>query len=378
VGAAGPDGGPAAKAVYVAVRDAVADLGPHDLVLVACSGGPDSLALAAAAAKLAPRGGPSAGAVVVDHGWSATASAAAARAGVACRGLGLAPVDVVAVDTSGPGGPEAAARDARYAALEAAAARHGAGAVLLGHTRDDQAETVLLGLARGSGARSMAGMPSRRGPYRRPMLGLPRATPAAACAELGLAPWQDPANSDTAYARVRVRAAAEALAAALGPGFAENLARSADLLREDADALDTAAGDLLVVAGAAGVGGGAGDAGPDAGPGAGPGAGLDAGLDVGVLAGAPAAVRRRALLAAARAAGCRPGSLTRAHALALDGLVTGGRTRGTVRLPDGVVALLDCGRLRCAAPPSSGTDTGFGPASGPVSGPAKSSGPTPG
>jgi tRNA(Ile)-lysidine synthase len=366
VDAAGSDGGPAAKAVYVAVRDAVADLGPPDLVLVACSGGPDSLAMAAAAAKLAPRGGPTAGAVVVDHGWSAAASAAAARAGVACRGLGLAPVDVVAVDASGPGGPEAAARDARYAALEAAAARHGAGAVLLGHTRDDQAETVLLGLARGSGARSMAGMPARRGPYRRPLLGLPRATPAAACAELGLAPWQDPANSDTAYARVRVRAAAEALAAALGPGFAENLARSADLLREDADALDAAAGDLLVVAGAAGVGGGAGDA------------GLDAGLDVAVLAGAPAAVRRRALLAAARAAGCRPGSLSRAHALALDGLVTGGRTRGTVRLPDGVVALLDCGRLRCAAPPSSGTDTGFGPASGPVSGPAKSSGPTPG
>jgi tRNA(Ile)-lysidine synthase len=100
----------------------------------------------------------------------------------------------------------------------------------------------------------------------------------------------------------------------------------------------------------------------------------DAGLDVAVLAGAPDAVRRRALLAAARAAGCRPGSLTRAHALALDALVTGGRTRGTVRLPDGVVAVLDCGRLRCAAPPSSGIDTAFGPGSGPV----KSSGPTPG
>jgi tRNA(Ile)-lysidine synthase len=346
-------GGPAAKAVYVAVRDAVADLAPSDLVLVACSGGPDSLALAAAAAKLAPRGGPAAGAVVVDHGWSAAAARASAEAAAACRGLGLAPVELVAVDATSAirehGGPEAAAREARYAALDEAVARHRAAAVLLGHTRDDQAETVLLGLARGSGARSMAGMPARRGRYRRPLLDLPRTATAAACAELGLTPWQDPANSDAAYARARVRAAAAALSAALGPAFAENLARSADLLREDADALDAAAGDLLAAADPAATGD----------------------LDVTVVTAAPVAVRRRALLAAARAAGCRPGSLTRAHALALDELAGGPRVRGTVHLPDGVVATRDCGRLRCAAPLSSGLDTGSSTAG---SSTAKSSG----
>ena len=348
-GSTGPDGGPAAKAVYVAVRDAVADLGPGDLVLVACSGGPDSLALAAAAAKLAPRGGPLAGAVVVDHGWSAEASAAAADAAGTCRALGLAPVDHVAVDATGPGGPEAAARDARYGALEAAAHRHAAAAVLLGHTRDDQAETVLLGLARGSGARSMAGMPARRGVHRRPLLGLPRAVTLAACAEVGLVPWLDPTNGDAAFARARVRRVMDQLEASLGPGFADALARSADLLREDADALDAAAAALLAAAGPDDAAAGPHDAG-----GAGPDETEDAGLDVAVLAAAPDAVRRRALLAAARDAGCTPGSLTRAHALALDGLVAAGRTRGVVHLPDGVVAALDCGRLRCAAPPSSG------------------------
>jgi tRNA(Ile)-lysidine synthase len=330
-----PDGGAATKAAYVAVRDAVADLGPDDLVLVACSGGPDSLALAALAARLRPRGGPAAGAVVVDHGWSAQASAAGRRAALTCRDLGLDPVDEVPVDVAGrPGGPEASARAARYEALEAAAGRHGAAAVLLGHTRDDQAETVLLGLARGSGARSMAGMPARRGRLRRPLLGEPRALTHAVCAELGLDPWLDPANLDPAYARVRLRSVLPGLEVALGPGFTGALARSAELLREDADALDAAAAELLAAAGWSAAG--------------------EAGLDTAVLAAAPAAVRRRALLAAAQDAGCRPGSLTRTHALALDGLLAPDRPRGPVHLPDGVVATVDCGRLRWAAPTSSG------------------------
>jgi tRNA(Ile)-lysidine synthase len=329
-------GGDAVKDVYVAVRDAVADLAPTDLVLVACSGGPDSLALAAAAARLAPRGGPGAGAVVVDHGWSADASAAAAEAAAACRALGLAPVELIAVDSSGPGGPEAAARTARYDALAAAAARHDAAAVLLGHTLDDQAETVLLGLARGSGARSLAGMPVRRGVYRRPLLDLPRATTAATCAALGLTPWQDPANADPAYARVRVRGLAAQLEAALGPGVAEALARTARLLREDADALDAAAAELLAAA-----------------------AGQEncmiaekcmIDLEVGCLAAAPDAVRRRALLAAARSAGSPPGSLSHRHALAVDALLDSGRTGGLVHLPGGVSVRREYGRLRYAAP----------------------------
>src|SRR5208282_574796 len=131
-------------------------------------------------------------------------------------------------------GPEAAARVARYGALDKAAQEYSAAAVLLGHTLDDQAETVLLGLARGSGARSLAGMPARKGRYRRPLLSVRRATTSAACAELGLEPWQDPHNRDFRYARARVRhQAMPALEAALGPGVAESLARTAGQLRAD-------------------------------------------------------------------------------------------------------------------------------------------------
>ena len=138
-----------------------------------------------------------------------------------------------------PAAPRRPPATARYAALEAAAADVGAAAVLLGHTLDDQAETVLLGLARGSGARSLAGMPPRRGLFPRPLLGVRRPVTAAACAALGLAPWDDPHNADRRFARVRVRLdALPALEAALGPGVAEALARTADQLRDDAEVLD--------------------------------------------------------------------------------------------------------------------------------------------
>jgi len=130
---------PDVAAVRAGVRTGLADLAPGSRVLVACSGGPDSLALAAAAAFVAARAGLLAGAVVVDHGWRDDSAAVAAAAAAACRALGLDPVDVVTVDAGGPGGPEAAARRARYAALDAAAERHSAAAVLLGHTLDDQA-----------------------------------------------------------------------------------------------------------------------------------------------------------------------------------------------------------------------------------------------
>ena len=196
-------------AVRVAVRRHLAAVArPGDLVLVACSGGADSLALAAATAFEARTAGLRAGLLTVDHGLQAASGAQAAEVVAAAGGLGLDPVEVLPVEVAaGPGGegPEGAARAARFAALDAAATRLGAVAVLLGHTRDDQAETVLLGLARGSGARALAGMAGRRGRYGRPLLGLDRATTVAACAAAGLRPWEDPHNSDPAYARVRVR-----------------------------------------------------------------------------------------------------------------------------------------------------------------------------
>jgi tRNA(Ile)-lysidine synthase len=204
------------------------------LVLVALSGGADSLALAAAAAFEASRLGLRAGAVIVDHGLQAGSAGVAAAAAATARELGLEPVLVRRVEVTGEGGPEASARSARYAALDAAADEAGAELVLLGHTLDDQAETVLLGLARGSGATSLAGMPPRSGRYARPLLGIRRATTRQACLDAGLTPWDDPHNADHSYARVRVRERVlPVLEAELGPGIAEALARTAEQLRED-------------------------------------------------------------------------------------------------------------------------------------------------
>src|ERR1700731_2259872 len=242
---------PAVAETRSCVRRGLDDLDTGDLVLAACSGGADSLALAAALAHEAPRLGLRAGGVTVDHGLQAgSAERAAAVAGI-LTGMGLDPVRNVRVTVrgrpvngarasgvsggrvgnTGPG-PEAAARAARYAALDEVARGTGAAAVLLGHTRDDQAETVLLGLARGSGARSLAGMPARRGCYRRPLLGVGRATLREACQALGFEPWDDPQNMDPAYRRTRVRhQALPVLEQALGPGITEALARSARQLR---------------------------------------------------------------------------------------------------------------------------------------------------
>jgi tRNA(Ile)-lysidine synthase len=212
-------------------------------------------------------------------------------------------------------------------------------AVVLGHTLDDQAETVLLGLARGSGARSLAGMPARRGRLVRPLLDIPRVTTRGACEALGLTPHEDPANADPAFARARLRAAMGLLEEALGPGLAAALARTAAQLAQDADALDGYAEDLLRKAR------------------------VPSGYDVAVLAEAPDAVRRRALLGAARDAGAPAGALGYRHVLALDALVVrhapgpgrrlvrnGGAPHGPVHLPGGVVAACACGTLSLAAP----------------------------
>lgn len=207
------------------------------LVLVALSGGADSLALAAATAFEAPRSGLRAGAVIVDHGLQEGSDAVAARAAEQARALGLDPVRVVRVRVGVDGGPEAAAREARYAALRETAAELDARAVLLGHTLDDQAETVLLGLARGSGGASLMGMAPEVGMLRRPLLGIRRAATRQACLDEGLEPWDDPHNVDAAYARVRVRERVlPVLESELGPGVAVALARTAELLRQDEDA----------------------------------------------------------------------------------------------------------------------------------------------
>jgi tRNA(Ile)-lysidine synthase len=221
---------PAVAAIRLAVRDGLSDLEPGALVLAAVSGGADSLALAAALAQEAPRLDLRAGAVTIDHGLQEGSPERAEDVVATCAELGLDPVVVEAVEVGQAGGPEGAAREARLAALEAVAERIGAAAVLLGHTLDDQAETVLLGLARGSGARSLSGMSPRRDRLRRPLLGIRRVTTNEACQALDLVPWADPHNSDPAFARARVRQEAlPAMVDALGDGIPE--ARSPPGLR---------------------------------------------------------------------------------------------------------------------------------------------------
>lgn len=339
----GPD--PAVAAQRVAVRAALADLDPGALVLVACSGGADSLALAAATAFVAPRAGLRAGAVVVDHGLQPGSAAVAQAAARQCTTLGLAPVVVrTVVVPPGGGGPEAAARTVRYAALEEEARAHGAAAVLLGHTLDDQAETVLLRLARGSGARSLAGMPARRGVLRRPFLAERRAGTEQACRALGLTPWHDPTNAPGAPPlRSRVRhAVLPVLEEVLGPGVAPALARTADQLAADDDALTRLAEDLL--AGAL-VDGALVDGEPLEPDAAQKDAAVEVRLDLDVLAAAPAAVRHRALRAALVRAGVPDGALHRVHVLAVDALLTDWRGQGPVALPGGRRARRRCGRL---------------------------------
>lgn len=218
---------------------------------MACSGGADSLALAVGALRAvrARRPGRELAAVTVDHGLQEGSADRAARLRTDLLALGYLRVDVRTVAVTGPGGPEAAARRARYAALRASAGECDASAVLLAHTRDDQAETVLLGLARGSGPRSIAGMRPWRPPWGRPLLDVTRADTEAFCGAAGLRPWDDPHNHDPAYTRVRLRREVlPLLEDVLGGGAAAALARTADLLADDLRALDELAGRALAAA----------------------------------------------------------------------------------------------------------------------------------
>lgn len=240
-----PSLNPAVAEIRLAVRTALASLPERATVIVALSGGADSLALAAATAFEARSRGMQVLSATIDHGLQKGSADAAASASAQAAGLGIRPlIERVHVDARSDAGTEAAARDARYAALRSIAARENAAAVLLGHTLDDQAETVLLGLARGSGAASLQGMAPRREDadgtvWLRPMLGVRRATTEAFCTASDLEPWHDPHNREHRFARVRVRETAlPVLEAELGPGIAEALARTAEQLREDAEAFD--------------------------------------------------------------------------------------------------------------------------------------------
>lgn len=214
--------------------------------MVACSGGADSVALAAAVAFECARSDRAGGLVTIDHGLQDGSEVQAARVAQLGYDLGLNPVQLIRVEVGGTGGPEAAARTARYAALQPLLAHY---RILLGHTADDQAETVLLGLGRGSGGRSIAGMRAESKGYLRPLLGIRRAETEAACAALGLPVWQDPQNIEPRFRRVRLRhEVLPLLEDVLAGGVTEALARTASQLQDDLDALDLLAGRALATA----------------------------------------------------------------------------------------------------------------------------------
>jgi len=321
---------PSVAAVRVAVRRTLAELvaehpeaalPPDAAVLVACSGGPDSLALLSATVFEGRKSGLRVIGVTVDHGLQEGSAEHAAHVVEQMAALGCDETASARVQVSGGGrGPEAAAREARYAVLDQMVQHFGAVAVLLGHTLDDQAETVLLGLARGSGGRSLAGMRRRFDHYRRPLLDVTRTDTVTACQVEGIEYWNDPHNIDPAYARVRVRRKVlPVLEDELGPGVTAALARTADQLRADMELLDQlalAAYDELRD--------------PD-------------GLAVTALADLPAATRSRVLRLAALDAGASASELFHVHVVALGQLVASRVGGSEVQLPGHVTAVLSPG-----------------------------------
>ncbi len=308
---------PAQRRVRTAVRTALDGL-PEPYasapLLVACSGGADSGALLDAARALRPG---RVHAAVVDHGLQDGSAERSAALVDRLRALGVeAAVHRVHVGTRG--GTEAAARDARYAALEDARP-HPDSPVLLGHTLDDQAETVLLGLGRGSGARSLSGMRAWSPPWLRPLLGVRRACTSDACAQAGTPVWDDPHNAEPRFTRVRLRhEVLPLLDDVLGGGVAEALARTAAQLRDDDAALSEWASRVR------------GSSDPDDSADRPDGSAIDrpdgvtAVLPVAALDGLPPAVRRRVLREWLHGGGAR--ALTDERLRAADDLV--GRWRG--------------------------------------------------
>ena len=209
------------------------------LVLVAVSGGADSMALAAATRFVANKRSVRVAAAIVDHGLQNGSDEVAQRTAAVLRDRGFDTVVVRRVEVGTDGGPEAAAREARYLGLMNISNELGASVILTGHTRNDQAESVLLGLTRGSGPGSVRGMPAFDGIVGRPFLDVTRETTIAACAAEGIEPWEDPHNDDPSFTRVRIRyTVLPTLESELGPGIVDSLARTAELLRDDDDALD--------------------------------------------------------------------------------------------------------------------------------------------
>ena len=300
-------------ALRSAVRATLEKFAAGDVILVAVSGGADSLALAEVAKIEGDKLALKIIGVTIDHqlqnGSDEQAKKVVSQISIPCL------IEKVKVEITD--GLEASARRARYVALEKCAKENNAVAILLGHTKDDQAETVLLGLARGSGARSLSGMSEVNGIYRRPFLEITREQTVQACAELKLEPWHDPHNDDESFLRVKVRKnVLPKMEQELGPGIRDALSRSAQLLRDDADALDNLAKEFWD---------------------------HDKSLEIGELTKLSKAVRTRVLRLALFESGIS--QLSAEQVAQVEALISNWKGQGEVSLPSGVKVSRISGRL---------------------------------
>ena len=317
---------PALLELRQAVRFWFEKLEPNSKVCIGVSGGADSLALAAAAKLESKNFLIDLVAVIVDHGLQANSAEIAEFGKQQLIKLGYQDIFVGRASVQITDGLEASARRARYKVFQQAIETYGPNTFLLGHTKNDQAEGVLLGLARGSGTKSLSGMQEVSGIFVRPLLGIDRATTEIACDESNIEYWVDPHNSNQDFTRVRVREnILPLLENEIGPGIIDALARSAKILREDATALDEWAESVFRQV-------------------------KPMDIEISVLDGLPVAVRSRVLRMAIYAAGAPAGSISAAHLEPIEAFVSDWRGQGHTSLPGGVKVCRISGRLSLSKP----------------------------
>jgi tRNA(Ile)-lysidine synthase len=317
---------PALLELRQAVRFWFEKLEPNSKVCIGVSGGADSLALAAAAKLESKNFSIDLVAVIVDHGLQANSAEIAEFAKQQLIKLGFQDIFVGRASVQITDGLEASARRARYKVFQQAIETYTPNTFLLGHTKNDQAEGVLLGLARGSGTKSLSGMQEVSGIFVRPLLGTDRATTEIACHESNIEYWVDPHNSNQDFTRVRVREnILPLLENEIGPGIIDALARSAKILREDATALDEWAESVFRQV-------------------------YPMDIEISILDSLPVAVRSRVLRMAIYAAGAPAGSISAAHLEPIEAFVSDWRGQGHTSLPGGVKVCRISGRLSLSKP----------------------------